>query len=368
MNMDLNNFKNSRKRFTILYWFIAICLLLPIDANAGKNKLTVSENKIMCNGEPVKLIGLRCSNALISDKTTNDLIANLDLYKSFGQNTISVFLMGSRFGDVKGYLPDGSLNPVYRDRLERILKSTEKKEMIMIVGCLYWGTSKAKEDLESWNQNDAETAIANIAIWLKKKKFNHVILDPDNEGMSVREKGWEIGSLIAAAKEVHPDLIVANNTKQDPPNEDLNLHFGNKEEGKPYIDSESTPNTITHKGYWGIYSKEAHLSDKSYYNYSRIGRYTVEMKEHQQTKTLNEVQQYNGILLASTWIQCGPAEGINGPLSQLGGYSNLGSAEDSDASWNKKIDELHPDAGILWWMEFIRDNYGSWNGFQKGSD
>lgn len=357
------------KRLIILYWFITICLFLPEYANAGKQKLTVSENQIMYNKEPVKLIGLRCSNALISDNATNDLIASLDLYKSFGLNTISVYIMGSRFGDVKGFLPDGSLNPGYRDRLELILKSTEKKEMIMIVGCLYWGTSKAKEDLGLWNQNDAKTAIANTAIWLKEKKFNHVILDPDNEGMAVREKGWKIESLIAAAKEAHPDLLVANNTKQNPPNEDLNLHFGNKEEGKPYIDSESTPNRITQKGgYWGIYSKETHQSDKSYYNYSRIGRYTIEMKENQKNKTIHEVQQYNGILLASTWIQCGPAEGINGPFTEPGGHSNLGSAKDSDAAWNVEIDKLYPDAGILWWMEFVRDTYGSWSGFHKESE
>jgi hypothetical protein len=357
------------KRLIILYWFITVCLLLPKDAHAGKHKLTVSENQILCNEEPVKLIGLRCSNALISDIATNDLIASLEVYKSFGLNTISVYLMGSRFGDVKGFFADGSLNPVYRDRLERIVKSAEKLEMIVLVGCLYWGTSKAKEDLELWNQHDANTAITNTASWLKEKKFELVMLDPDNEGMAVREKGWKIESLIAAAKEAHPDLLVANNTKQNPPNEDLNLHFGNKEAGKPYIDSESTPNLITTEGrYWGSYSKVTHQSDKSYYNYSRIGRYTIEMKEHQINKTIHEVQQYNGILLASTWIQCGPAEGINGPFSKPGGHSNLGSAKDADAAWNAGIDKLHPDAGVLWWMEFVRDTYGSWKGFQKGSE
>ena len=37
---------------------------------------------------------------------------------------------------------------------------------MVIVGCLYWGTSKAKEDLASWQISDAENAIANTTRWL----------------------------------------------------------------------------------------------------------------------------------------------------------------------------------------------------------
>lgn len=65
-------------------------------------------NQIVLNERPVKILGLRCSNALISKGKTDELIANLDAFKSYGVNTISVFLMGSRFGDIKGY-PSGRL-------------------------------------------------------------------------------------------------------------------------------------------------------------------------------------------------------------------------------------------------------------------
>ena len=186
-----------------------------------------------------------------------------------------------------------------------------------------------------------------------------MILDPDNEGMAVSENNWEIEGLISAAKKANADIPVANNTKQDPSNEDLNLHFGNRDKGKPYLDSESTPDEGAPGGYWGKYSKETHQADSSFYNYSRIGRYTHEMKEDQINKTIQGIEQYNGILLASTWIQCGPAEGINGPFSEPGSYSNMGSAEDASAAWNSAIDNLHPDAGILWWLEFIREKYAA---------
>ena len=227
--------------------FLLLLTLTPSPAHA--TQLTIQSDQILLNNRPTKLIGLRCSNAIISDATTGDLIEALDLYRSYGLNTVSVFLMGSRFGDVKGYLPDASLNPVYRDRLERILRATDERGMATIVGCLYWSTSRAKEDLSHWTQPDAEKAVANTAHWLAEKGFKHVILDPDNEGMAVRANNWKVEPLIRAAKQANADLIVANNTRQNPPNEDLNMHFGKPEEGKPWLDSEATPDK-TPGGYW----------------------------------------------------------------------------------------------------------------------
>ena len=240
-------------------------LLTPMAARAGKTQLAVRGDQILLDGQPVKIIGLRCSNALLSDAATDDLIAAFDLYRGYGVNTVSVFLMGSRFGDVKGYLPDASLNPVYRDRLEQILRAADQRGMVVIVGCLYWSTSRAKEDLSGWTQDDANKAVGNTARWLAERGFENVILDPDNEGMAVRANGWKTESLIRAAKAANPRLVVANNTKQNPPNEDLNMHFGKPERGKPWFDSEATPGNAP-GGYWGSYSKKTHQGDKQYYN------------------------------------------------------------------------------------------------------
>lgn len=341
---------------------MGLCLLLLLSltsplTRAGNTDLTVAGDQILLNNQPAKLIGLRCSNALISDTTTDHLVEALDLYRSYGVNTVSVFLMGSRFGDVKGYLPDGSLNPVYRDRLERILRATDERGMVTIVGCLYWSTSKAKEDLSGWTQQDADMAVAATARWLADQDFTHVILDPDNEGMAVKAEGWKVESLIRAAKAANPDLVVANNTKQDPPNEDLNMHFGKPEEGKPWFDSESTPKNAP-GGYWGRFSKQAHQANGAFYNYSRIGRYTAEMKQEQLRRTRDELTRFNGYVLASTWLQCSPSEGVGGPFTKSGERSDLGSSSDERAPWNTDIDTVHSAAGILWWLEFVRDTYG----------
>ena len=139
------------------------------------------------------------------------------------------------------------------------------------------------------------------------------------------------------------------------PSADLNMHFGPKTAGKPWLDSESTPaETPDGLTYWGKFSKQTHQADRLFYNYSRIGRYTAEMKQDQITKTIEAIERYNGIVPAGTWLQCGPAEGVGGPFTDPGG----GSEENPAAAWNREIDRLHPDAGIRWWLITVRDHCG----------
>lgn len=342
---------------------IALAICLTPSLHAGQNRVTISADRILLNGHPVKLIGLRCSNALISDATTDDLIDALDFYCSYGINTVSVYLMGSRFGDVKGYLPDGTLAPAYQERLERLLQATDQRRMVVIVGCLYWGTSAAKDGLSNWTQADADRAVANTAEWLRDGEFAHVILDPDNEGMAVRAMNWQVESMIAAAKRANSALPVANNTRQDPPNEDLNIHFGKRESGKPWLDSEATPKNGP-GGYWGRFSKQSHQANSDFYNYSRIGRYTREMKQEQLSETKSQIKQFNGYVLASTWLQCGPDGHVGGPFTHPGGPSDLGSNDNEQAAWNIDIDQIHPQAGIRWWLEFVKAAYGPWPAVQ----
>ena len=91
--------------------------VMATDLPAGGNQFSVSTDQVLFNGRPFKVIGIRTSNALISDGSTRRLIDNLDAFKSYGVNTVSVFFMGSRFGDVKGYRSDASLDPTYAVRI-----------------------------------------------------------------------------------------------------------------------------------------------------------------------------------------------------------------------------------------------------------
>ena len=132
------------------------------------------------------------------------------------------------------------------------------------------------------------------------------------------------------------------------------VHHSPKVPGKPWLDSEATPRTTAPGGYWGTFSKETNRkTNGEYYNYSRIGRYTEAMKAEQIRRTEEEIGHYNGYMLASTWLQCVPDEGVGGPFTEPGGHSRIA---DVDAD----IDRVHPDAGIAWWLDFVRGTYGPW--------
>ena len=81
------------------------------------------------------------------------------------------------------------------------------------------------------------------------------------------------------------------------------------------------------------------------------------MKKEQLRRTLDEVKNFNGHVLASTWIQCSPAEGVHGPFTDPGGRSELGSGDKPGDAWNRNVDEIHADAGILWWLEFVKQQF-----------
>jgi hypothetical protein len=237
----------------------------------------------------------------------------------------------------------------------RIIEAADRLGMVVLAGCLYWSTSKAKEDLiDLWGQDDANRAVANTVRWLVDNEYRNVFIDVDNEGMAQGQMDWSIRAMIEAAHGVDPSIMVAYNDKDPAPSSaDLYIHHSPKVRGKPWLESEGTSKNAP-GGYWGEYSKEAHrATDGKYYNYSRIGRYTAEMKQDDYSQTDENVGNYNGHMLASTWLQCAPNEGVGGPFVKPGGHSNL---EDVDAD----IDELHPDAGILWWLEYVRDRYGPW--------
>ncbi len=287
--------------------------------------------EIRLNGTPLKIKGLRCSAALISDASAHELIGQLDAFRSYGVNAISVYLMGSRFADVKGYRPDASLDPAYAARLDRIIKAADTRGMIVLVGCLYWSTSRAKEALAHWTQAEANRAIANTVAWLKERNHRNVFVDPDNEGMATRETRWSFAALIDAGHAANPACVIAYNSRPSPPaNADLGIHHSPKIPGKPYVETEGTP---TNAEYWGDYSKRTGL-----YNYLNVGVYSDAMKENQKAKTVENIERANGYMFASTWLQAVPPLGPNVRPGGDGSTAN---------------------PGMRWWLEFLRDRYGA---------
>jgi len=320
----------TRARVSLVVALSAMVLFSPGLSRAGGHVFTVRGEKTLLNGREILVKGLRCSNALISDAETQELIDNLGTFAGYGVNTISVYLMGSRFGDVKGYREDATLDPVYAGRMGRIIEAADRRGMIILVGCLYWSTSKAKWD--SWTQAEANKAVASTAAWLKTNNYRNVFVDVDNEGMARAAKGFDNRLMVLAGKAADPCCVIATNFRGESPAEaDLAIHHSQRAAGKPYIESEASPGNAP-GGYWGIYSKK-----ESYYNYINIGVYTDAMKAEQIRQTQTHLSKGQGYMLASTWLQCVPPYG---PNHRPGG------------------DGTQADAGIRWWLEFLREAYG----------
>ena len=319
---------------TLCYFGLSLALAsfaaTPSTASGNRNALTIAGGEIRLNGEPIKIKGLRTTAALMSDDTTRELIDHLDQFRSYGVNTISVYVMGSRFTDVKGYRPDATLDPVYGARLSRIIEAADARKMIVLVGCLYWGASRAREGLAHWTQADANRAVSNTVAWLKERNYRSVFVDPDNEGMANAAMKWRIGEMIDRGHAVDPMCIIAYNAKPAPPaNADLAIHFSPKIPGKPYVETEGTP---PNSQYWGEYSKKDGLS-----NYLNVGVYTAEMKERQKAATTHHIDGAPCSILDSPWLQAPPPLGPN---------------------MNPGGDGTRKDPGIKWWLEYLRDRHG----------
>jgi hypothetical protein len=302
----------------------------PDKPRRSRYVFTVRGDKTYLNGREFLVIGLRCSNSLISDAKTKELIDHLDELAACGVNTVSVFFMGSRFGDVKGYRADASLDPTRAKRMGRIIEAADRRGMVVLVGCLYWGGSRAK--WQHWTQSQADAAVANTVRWLKEHDYRNVFVDVDNEGMARRAKGFDNRKMVLAGKKADPACVIATNFKGAPPPEaDLGIHFSRKVKGKPYVESEGTP-TNAPGGYWGSYSKKPPR-----YNYINIGLYTEEMKANQIARTRRHLAEGWGYMCASTWLQCVPPHGPNLRPGGRGGKA---------------------DPGIRWWLEFVRKTCG----------
>ncbi len=322
---------------------VAACFVLSscntpsIKQYQPQNIFSIKGERTFLNDKEILLKGLRFSNALISDDAVDELIINLDTFASYGINSFSVYLQGSRFGDIKGYNEDCSIDTTYGRRLSKIIEAADSKGFVVLVGCLYYGKSMAS--WESWGQSEANLAIANTIRWLEDHNYRNVFIDVDNEGMALKAKNFDNRQLVLAGKQADSTYYIATNYQGDPPAEaDMAIHHSNRAAGKPYAETEGSPPGVK-GGYWGAYSKQGEEwnNGPDLYQYINIGVYTDSMKTAQVNASFEHFDRGEGYFLASTWLQCLPPEG---PNHHPGGYGN------SD------------DPGIRWWLVRVKERFG----------
>lgn len=146
------------------------------------------------------------------DDNTNRVIAALDEYAAHGVGAIGVSLQGgdpgyakevngiSRNGVASGgkehgslvsaFNPDGSLKNSWMGRLERLLRETNSRGMVV---CLAYFGRGQDEVFES--QQAIVVAARNVTNWLIEKNFRNVVIDVA-PGWDVEPENWDNGSFI----------------------------------------------------------------------------------------------------------------------------------------------------------------------------
>lgn len=104
----------------------------------SRTRLTVEGHHFRINDRLVDLYGIRVASASQSDALTRALIENLDAYRAYGVNAITVFLQGSSGGFADPFSADGTtLAPDHLARIKRIVEACDRRGMVAIVGIFY---------------------------------------------------------------------------------------------------------------------------------------------------------------------------------------------------------------------------------------
>ncbi len=262
-----------------LFSAIAATLLFlsPVDAAT----VSLQGNRVLIDGELVDVYGIRTASALVSDRTTDHLIGQLDEYKSYGVNAVTVFYMGSSGGHYDPFTPDGEdwLHPEFRDRMDRIIEACDERGMIVIAGIFYqWKNIEiSPRSLRDWDA--ARNAVATVARHLRKKGYRNVMLNIANEqnsGVYVDEPWGRVRNvedlleLVRIAKREHPELIVGAGGYDH----DKNLQIGLADEVDVLMFDTLGPDRQEHSGYWHDHFVSNGVDNKPLINVEVFGAWT----------------------------------------------------------------------------------------------
>ncbi|MFC1959777.1 hypothetical protein ACFLYO_03600 [Chloroflexota bacterium] len=119
-----------------------------------------------------------------SERNTAEFIAAMPEWAAHGLLAFTINLQG---GSPQGYSqkqpwinsainPDGSLNPAYMARLERILDRADDLDMVAILGIFYFGQEKILSSAA-----EALIALDNATDWLLDRAYRNVLVEINNE-------------------------------------------------------------------------------------------------------------------------------------------------------------------------------------------
>jgi len=129
-------------------------------------------------GQPVKLWGMRCNNALLSPAVTERLVNNLDNMAAHGVNLISIAVQGTNggFPDVdagpNGYTAWGKLIPAFAKRIELICREADRRGMVVCIVLIM-----PRKDQLLQDEKGVKLAIEETARLLETRKLRNVFVN-----------------------------------------------------------------------------------------------------------------------------------------------------------------------------------------------
>jgi hypothetical protein len=98
-------------------------------------------------GAPLEVWGVRVASAAVQDRWAAALIGQLDTYRRYGVNALTVFYQGSSGGWLPAFSPDGrEIDAGVADRMERIVAAAAERRMVVVAGIFYQRARLAGRD------------------------------------------------------------------------------------------------------------------------------------------------------------------------------------------------------------------------------
>ena len=138
-------------------------------------KLTVQGDRLLLDGQPFDMWGIRAASGTMDQKQTDHLIAQLDDFLAHGVNAVTVFYMGCSGGWYDPFSPDGKkLDDGHAQRMRQIAQACDERGMVLIVGIFY---QRAPFGLQDHNAVVEAVRVATESV----RGFGNVIINIANE-------------------------------------------------------------------------------------------------------------------------------------------------------------------------------------------
>ena len=329
-----------------------IAYLLIFTIPAFSQTLSIRGNQFYLDDENLPLWGVRLASGSQNEENTQKLIAALDDYKSYGVNSISVYVQGSSGGYVDPFRRKGkAVDKAHLDRLKRIVEACREREMVPIVGIFYQRTLASDSLRRLVSEKQIYRAVETLTKALRP--YRHVIINIANEQNSSFYRQYEafdfnnpqnMIDLCRHVKKYDADRIVGAGGYDD----SLNIIIGkSKDVDVLLFDTFSGDiEKNQHSGWHYDHFRKMGVPDKPMVNVELFGGWTKQFTPPGvYTKTgkdihlqeIDEAVKRPGLqvhLHSNVWMQ-GPSDGYP-TRYHLGG---MGTAD---------------DPGIRWWFEYLK--------------